>query len=192
MNPAAKAILDDLLEGNQRYVENNLTATHLHETQRRDTVYGQKPKAAVLGCADSRVISEIIFDQSIGDLFVTRVAGNIASQGAIASLEFAVMALEVGVIVVLGHQSCGAVTAAWQSAQVPNNLAQLVEEIIPVVKPHKSNPSTDMNVLVKENILHVCKLLCERSDVIQAAVDEGKLEIIPVFYFLDSGKVELL
>jgi carbonic anhydrase len=185
----AEAALNALKEGNQRFVEENSSYPRRDHGRRAESTRGQSPFAIVLSCADSRVMPEAAFDQGIGDLFVVRVAGNVANTSSIASIEYAVAHLGTELIVVLGHESCGAVTAALAGGDNGYNLNHLLSH----VEPAKSSAnSSDVNTVVKENARKNCEALSGRSSIISEAVRNGKLSIVPAYYHLGSGQVEFL
>jgi len=177
-----------LIDGNNQYIqdkENLLSDTGL----RISLTEGQYPFAIILSCADSRVVPEMIFDCNIGELFVVRVAGNIANTSSIASIEYAVAHLNCNLIVVLGHESCGAVTAAINGGDNGKNLNHLCSHIEPAVK---SAGSSDVNTVVKENAKTNALMLSENSNIISKAMDDNSLMIIPAYYHLGEGKVDFL
>jgi carbonic anhydrase len=149
-------------------------------------VSGQSPFAVVLTCSDSRVVPELIFDTGIGELFIIRVAGNIANTSSIASIEYAVANLNVSVVMVLGHQNCGAVTSALSDGNIGKNLDHLLQHIKPAISEANSK------VVDAVSTLHV-KLTAEKlisdSKIISDAVESGAIKIVPSFYSLDTGKV---
>ena len=147
------------------------------------------PFAVVLGCADSRVVPEIVFDTDLGELFTVRVAGNVASTSAIASIEFAVSQLNVKVVLVKGHSGCGAVTAAVEGGDHGPNLNKLITHIVPAIE---QNPGQNVDEVVKANARINAEELIKRSAIIAEAVNEGQLKIFPTFYHLESGEIEFL
>jgi len=179
-----------LSDGNRRFVEDKLDG-QLQDSSRRDQLTsGQEPYAIVLSCADSRVVPELAFDTGLGELFVVRVAGNIANSSSMASIEYAVAHCGSTVIVVLGHQSCGAVTAAIAGGDNGYNLNHLLGHITPAISA--SDEGAAVNDVVKKNAQLTAEELKNRSNIIGTAVREGKVEIIPAYYNLDSGKVDFL
>ena len=185
-------IIQRLKDGNERFVADKLRG-ELQDSARRGELTGvQRPYAIVLSCADSRVIPELAFDTGIGELFVCRVAGNIANTESIASIEYAVANLEPlhKVIVVLGHQSCGAVTAAVKGGDNGYNLNMLLAQITPAIAA--SGGSTSVNDIVKKNAELNAQELISRSAIISGALQNGEIAIVPAYYNLDSGKVDFL
>ena len=183
-------IIDRLKSGNDRFVSDHLEG-NLQDGKRRESLTnGQEPFAIVLSCADSRVVPELAFDTGLGELFVVRVAGNVANSSSIASIEYAVAHLKSKVLVVLGHQSCGAVTAAMQGGDNGYNLNHLLSHITPAISASEENASVDH--VVRQNAIMNAEELKKRSAIIKAAADAGDLHIAPAYYNLDSGKIDFL
>lgn len=181
--------LKELLDGNQRYIAGRFMSFDEDKQILRDrTVEKQQPFAALLSCADSRVPVEIIFDQSIGELFVTRVAGNIATPEIIASLEYGAAVLGTKVILVLGHAGCGAVKAAIQAKAVPGQISAL----FPHLQPAVDQAGSDLAAATKVNATIQAGLLGKASPVLAPMVKEGKLKIVAGYYDLATGKVTLV
>jgi len=181
--------LKALLDGNQRYVDNRFKSFDEDLKILRDhTVDKQEPFAAVLSCADSRVPVEIIFDQSIGHIFVSRVAGNIVTPEIIGSLEYGAAVLGTKVILVLGHASCGAVKAAMQGKAVPGQISSL----FPHLQPAVDQGGGDLAATTKLNATIQAALLSKASPVLSPMIKEGKLKIVAGYYDLDTGKVSLV
>ncbi len=194
----AEEILDHLSDGNERFCDGKSTLTAKLAEQRLDTAQnGQHPHTVVLTCSDSRVVPELIFDQGIGELFVVRVAGNVAGESEVGSVEFAVKKLETPLLIVLGHDDCGAVTAACMSADVPENVQKILDRIHHPIRKvraayHDIDDLTEIERAIEANVDHVIEGLLEKSAVISDAVDQGKLLIVPAIYRIDSGKVVYL
>lgn len=183
-------VMDRLKDGNKRFVADKLDGK-LQDSSRRDSLTsGQQPYAIILSCADSRVVPELAFDAGLGELFVIRVAGNIANNSSIASIEYAVAHLGSAVIVVLGHQSCGAVTAAIGGGDNGHNLNHLLSHITPAIAASAEGAS--VNDVVKKNAEMTAEELKSRSAIIRDAANSGKVSIVPAYYNLDSGKVDFL
>jgi carbonic anhydrase len=175
-----------LLAGNERFVANQLTSIeHDLEVLRDHTVEKQEPFAAVLSCADSRVPVELVFDQTIGRLFVTRVAGNLVTSEIIGSLEYGVAALGVKVLLVLGHTSCGAVKAAMKAEAAPGQISALYPHLRRAVEQSGGN----VEQAIKANAQIQAELLRTSSPVIRDAMKAGKLKVEAGVYDLGSGKV---
>lgn len=181
-------ILQRLKDGNTRFVSDKLSVKKCGCDRRIELLRGQHPFAIVLSCADSRIVPELAFDTGLGELFDVRVAGNIAGICSLASIEYAVAQLEVKVIVVMGHENCGAVTAALNGANNGHNLNQLLAHINPAIEALPENASVD-DVARKNAELSALDLY-NGSYIIREAVQENKLVIIPAFYHLDTGKVD--
>lgn len=184
-------IIDRLKEGNARF-QNDTLEHQLQDQARRSELTGsQHPSVIVLSCADSRVVPELAFDMGIGELFVLRVAGNIANTETIASIEYAVAHLKPTpqAIVVLGHESCGAVTAAIGGGDNGYNLNILLSQIAPSVA---ATPNGEVNDVVKTNAKLNAQELVNRSSIIRGAVESGSVKVIPAYYHLGSGKVDFL
>ena len=158
---------------------------------------GQHPLAAVLTCSDSRVPAEIIFDQGIGDLFVVRVAGNVAATDEIGSIEYAVDVRAAPLVVVLGHTQCGAVGAVLDDTKLPPNIANLLEPIKPAVdKAREANPQAAKDVLLKAaitgNVWQAMEDMLRLSPIIRERVKDGRAQVVGALYDLDSGQVQWL
>ena len=187
-----------LKEGNARYVDGKLQHPHQDGARRGLTAaQGQHPLAAVLTCSDSRVPAEIIFDQGIGDIFVIRVAGNVAATDEIGSIEYAVDHLAAPLVVVLGHTQCGAVTAVVDDTKLPPNIANLVAPIKPAVdKAREANPEAAKDVLLKAaingNVWQAMEDMLRLSPLIREKVKDGQAQVVGALYDLDSGQVQWL
>lgn len=187
-----------LKEGNARYVDGKLQHPHQDRERRGLTAgQGQHPLAAVLTCSDSRVPPEIIFDQGIGDLFVIRVAGNVAATDEVGSIEYAVDHLGTPVVVVLGHTQCGAVTAVLEDVKMPPNIAALVEPIKPAVdKARQANPGAAPDVLLKaaitDNVWQAMEDMLKQSPIIREKLKAGQAKVLGALYDIDSGQVQWL
>jgi len=183
------AALRELMDGNRRFVTERLTSCeHDLAILKQHTIDKQEPFAAVLSCADSRVPVELVFDQTIGHIFVTRVAGNVATSEIIASLEYGAVALGAKVIVVLGHSSCGAVKATIQAKEVPGQISALFSHIQPAVDQAGPN----LEAATKANAKRQATLLRQASTVISGLVKEKKLKVVAGYYDLGTGVVSLL
>ena len=178
--------LEFLHAGNARFVAGKTLAPNRDIERLREVAPRQTPFAAFLGCADSRVPIEIVFDQGFGDLFVTRIAGNVAATENIASLEFATQVLGAKVLYVLGHTSCGAVAAAARAEPVPGQISALFQHIRPAVRAARG----DVAVAVRENVRLQAQTLVEASPVIAALVKEGRVVVAGGIFDLESGRVE--
>jgi carbonic anhydrase len=186
----ASKVLTRLIEGNQRYVAGKLERPNQNKERISESSTGQSPFAIILSCADSRAIPELIFDTGLGDLFVVRVAGNIANTSSIASIEYAVANLGSSLIVVMGHQSCGAVTAAVEGGDLGKNLNHLVDHIKPAISKARDPHSIDEVIHV--NAIHTKESLLKNSTIIAEAFQSKTLDIVSAYYSLETGKVEWL
>jgi len=185
-NFSPDAALEALKAGNQRFAANQLTSIeHDLAVLKEHTVDKQEPFAAVLSCADSRVPVELVFDQTIGHIFVTRVAGNLVTPEIIASLEYGVAVLGVKALLVLGHSSCGAVKAAMKADTVPGQISALY----PPLRPAVEKSGGDFNQAIKANAEIQAELLRTSSTIIKDAYKGGKLKVEAGVYDLATGKV---
>lgn len=187
-NLTPDAALRELLAGNERFAANQLTSVeHDLEVLKEHTADKQEPFAAVLACADSRVPVELIFDQTIGHIFVARVAGNMVTPEIIATLEYGVAVLGVKVLLVLGHTSCGAVKAAMKSDTVPGQISVLYKHLRPAVEKSGGN----LDKAIGLNADHQVELLRTSSTVVRDALKGGKVKVVSGVYDLASGKVSV-
>jgi carbonic anhydrase len=181
--------LQELMNGNKRFAADTLTACEQDlAILKQNTIEKQEPFAAVLSCADSRVPVELIFDQTIGHIFATRIAGNIATSEIIASLEYGAGVLGIKVILVMGHAGCGAVKATIQGKEVPGQISALYPHIQPAVNQAGNN----LEAATKANAKIQAALLRQSSTVISGLVKENKLKVVAAYYDLSSGAVSLL
>jgi carbonic anhydrase len=184
-----EAALQKLMDGNERFIAGKISSFPEDlKILREKTVSKQEPFAAVLSCADSRVPVEIIFDESIGHLFVSRVAGNIVTPEIMASLEYGVAALGVKAILVLGHSNCGAISAAVAAKEVPGQISVLYQHLMPGIRDSHG----DVDLAVKANVAFQTRLLGESSTVIAKAVKEQGVKVAGGVYDLGTGRVTLV
>ncbi|WP_461023444.1 carbonic anhydrase [Thalassiella azotivora] len=184
--------------GNARFVRSEPDHPDQDAAHRAEVAQGQHPFATVFGCSDSRVAAEIVFDQGLGDLFVVRTAGHVVDTGVLGSLEFGSSVLGIPLVVVLGHDSCGAVSATLEavaSGEVPGGfLRDVVERVTPSVlvarRRHDDAPTPD-EVLVA-HVQHTARLLTERSQVLAREVAEGRCAVVGLVYRLVDGQVRLV
>lgn len=193
--------LKKLQKGNQAFVDGKITHPNLSKERRLQLVSGQKPPAIIVSCSDSRVPPEFVFDQGLGDLFVVRVAGNIINKDNLASIEFAIANLNSHLILVLGHEACGAVGAAVNTPKGKSlgsaSLDALAEAIrADIISGGMSIPATpvkaSLDPFIRANVKGVMDGLTRRSAIIAEAVKSGKVLIVPAFYSLQTGGVSLL
>ena len=183
------AALTELMEGNKRFIAGHMTAyDHDLAILKQHTIEKQEPFAAVLSCADSRVPVELVFDQSIGHIFVTRVAGNIITPEIIASLEYGAAVLGTKVILVMGHANCGAVSATIKGKEVPGQISALYPHIQPAI----DQAGTNLEAATKANAKIQATLLSQASTVVSGLVKEGKVKVVAGYYDLGTGAVTLI
>lgn len=192
MSVTPREALKELMAGNARFVQMQPSHPHQDVAYLRSLVKKQKPIAAILGCSDSRVPAELVFDQGFGDLFVVRVAGNVMDEVVLASMEFAVGSLEVGLIVVMGHSRCGAVSATIKAEALPSHLPELARRIQPAVDRVRDAPGDLLENATCMNAKMVAEQLREHSDILREAVEARTLKIVSAYYDLQSGEVKFL
>src|SRR5436305_1077732 len=189
------AALKRLKDGNERYVE-GVAKRHDFRHEREALTGGQNPYAAILSCADSRIAPEYAFDSGRGDLFVCRVAGNFANDDTVASLEYSVAVLNSPLILVLGHDSCGAVVATIKSLKdnttLPGHLPSLVSALSASVKASADQSGDKLANAIRQNVKDVTAKLKSATPILSAATADGKIKIVGGIYRLASGKVELV
>ena len=177
-----------LYEGNKRFSKQKVRNPNRGSFRLREVAKSQKPFAAVLGCADSRVPVEILFDQGLGDLFVVRVAGNVATPEEIGSLEYGSLVLGTGIILVLGHERCGAVIATIDDKPVPGKIGSILEKIKPAVTASVNESGDRIKNAIVANIKNQIVEL-KTSPVLTDLIKAGKLKIVGGYYDLDTGVV---
>jgi carbonic anhydrase len=181
--------LQQLMDGNQRFAQGRMTSFDEDlQVLKTNTVAQQQPFAAVLSCADSRVPVELVFDQSIGHVFVTRVAGNVATSAIIASLEYGVAVLGTRAIIVLGHANCGAVKATIEAKAVPGQISALY----PYIRPAVDRAGSNLEAAIKANASIQAALLRQSSPTLAEHIKQNQLKIVAGYYDLATGKVSLL
>jgi carbonic anhydrase len=187
--------LERLMKGNTRYVE-GVSRRHDFKHEREALSQGQNPFAAVLSCADSRIAPELCFDTSRGDVFVCRVAGNFASDDMVASFEYAVQVLNTPLIMVLGHESCGAVDATVKSIKdgttLPGHLPALVAALSPAVKAEQGAPGDLLANAIRRNVTLNVERLKTAAPILKSFADDKKINVVGGIYRLKTGRVELL
>ena len=184
--------LAKLKAGNERYVQSKLEHPNHSTEKRNELATGQHPYAIILSCSDSRVPPEIVFDQGLGDLFVIRVAGNVIDNIALGSIEYAAEHLHAPLIMVLGHERCGAVTAAVEGGHAPGHIHSIVTAIEPAVKKAAKASGDKVDNSIRENVKMVAKQLEESKPILNELIEAGKLKVVGARYDLDSGQVELI
>jgi carbonic anhydrase len=188
----ADQALEHLLIGNQRYISRK--KMYLNQTQSRlqEVAQGQHPFAVILGCADSRVPPEILFDRGLGDLFVVRVAGNSLNDSTLASIEYAVRNLAVPLVMVLGHERCGAVTAVLEKQELPGHLSQFAAAILPAIEASAQEEGDRLDNAVRANIRFVTAQLRASTPVLAERVEAKQIKIVGARYDLDTGRAEVI
>jgi len=191
-----------LQQGNERFVSGDMTsflatiAEECNPTVRANLVRGQHPFATVLTCSDSRCAPELIFDEGLGEIFVIRAAGNIVDKISLGSIEYAIEHLKTPLLLIMGHQGCGAVTAALGATDLPTGdtgIDHIIQKIYPVAdKVKKSEPEATkhLGLAVAENVIACQQDILASSKLIKEAVDSGKLSMMTTVYHLDTGRVE--
>jgi carbonic anhydrase len=185
------AALQKLMEGNQRFVQHQPQYPDQSALRLQEVAQTQHPFATILSCADSRVPAEIVFDQGIGDIFDIRIAGNIATHEAIGSIEYAVVLLGSPLLMVMGHERCGAVTAAVQNQSLLGDIGTLVKAIKPALKKVKDQPGDAVENAVVANVQYQIGRL-KHSKLLNKQVESGKLKIVGGRYDLDTGRVTII
>jgi carbonic anhydrase len=190
-NISSDRALKNLLEGNKRFISENQSHPNQTPKRRLEITSGQLPFAAILGCSDSRVPPELIFDQGLGDLFIIRIAGNLIDEMVLGSLEYAAVHLTIPLIMVLGHSQCGAVHAATEKTSGEGHICCLTEKIKPLMEKVKKTDDL-VNDLAKANTKFIVEQLKVSEPILSKLVHENNLHIIPAFYEMESGAVEIL
>jgi carbonic anhydrase len=189
------AALDRLMKGNQRYIRGTMRR-HDFSAERAALAGGQNPFAGILSCADSRIGPEYAFDTGRGDIFVCRVAGNFANPDTIASFEYAVAVLSTPLILVLGHQACGAVDSTIKQlkngASFPGHIPSLTEALTPAVQAVDNQPGDLLTNAIKQNVVLTIQKLQTAEPILSEAVNQKKLKVVGGVYDLKTGKVELV
>jgi carbonic anhydrase len=185
--------ISKLKEGNGRYTSGNLQHPGQTTERRTELAKTQHPFAAIISCSDSRVPPEIVFDQGLGDLFVVRVAGNVINDEGLGSIEYTVDHLGTRLILVLGHQSCGAVKAARETIAAKGKAPGHIESLVTAIKPAvEATAKDDLDTTVKANVKNVVQALRSSTPILKAEVDSGKIQVVGGYYSLDTGAVTFL
>jgi carbonic anhydrase len=185
--------ISKLKEGNGRYTGGNLQHPGQTTERRTELAKTQHPFAAIVSCSDSRVPPEIVFDQGLGDLFVVRVAGNVINDEGLGSVEYTVDHLGTRLILVLGHQSCGAVKAARETIAAKGKAPGHIESLVTAIKPAvEATAKDDLDTTVKANVKNVVQALRSSTPILKAKVDSGEIQVIGGYYSLDTGAVTFL
>jgi len=190
--PPADAI-SKLKEGNGRYTSGNLQHPGQTAGRRMELATSQHPFAIIVSCSDSRVPPEIVFDQGLGDLFIVRVAGNVINEEGLGSIEYSVDHLGTRLILVLGHQSCGAVKAARETIAAKGKAPGHIESLVMAIKPAvEATAKDDLDTTIKANVKRVVEMLRSSTPILKAIVDSGDILVFGGYYSLDTGAVSFL
>lgn len=185
-----------LMAGNKRFVTGSLSQKDVGEARRKELTGGQHPFAIVVTCSDSRVAPEIIFDEGLGDIFVVRVAGNVLDPISLGSIEYAAEHLHAPLLILMGHEKCGAVSAALDATGEPEgNIGEILKKIMPAVKKAKAKGGSKddmLNNAIRENVVLAYKDVRDKSPVLKHMIDKGELRVVAGVYHLASGEVESL
>jgi carbonic anhydrase len=185
--------ISKLKEGNSRYTSGNLQHPGQNTERRTELAKTQHPFAGIVSCSDSRVPPEIVFDQGLGDLFIVRVAGNVINDEGLGSIEYTVDHLGTRLILVLGHQRCGAVDAARETIAAKGKAPGHIQSLVTAIKPAvEATVKDDLETTVKANVKNVVQALRSSTPILKAEVDSGKIQVIGGYYSLDTGAVTFL
>lgn len=190
--PSADQVLRELKAGNDHHVAKRYLHPHQTTARQRELTDGQHPHATILSCADSRVAPEIILDQGLGDLFDVRVAGNVAGDAELASIEYAIAHLHTPLLVVMGHQRCGAVTAAAEEGEAEGHLPSLLSLIRPAVDQARRLQGDLIDNAVRINVENVARFVRGSRPLVAEYVERGDIKVVGAVYSLDTGKVTWL
>ena len=190
--PTTDEALNQLLEGNRRFMSGNLLHPNHCEESRQGVAEGQEPIATILTCADSRVPPVDIFDQGIGDIFVVRVAGNIIGDHTLGSIEYAVFHLHTPLVIVLGHSSCGAVGAVASEVKLDGHMSTFVPAIQAAIKSVKNEEGDLVNNAARELARQMADKIAKSEPIVADLVEHGKTRVVPAYYDLHSGQVSIL
>src|SRR5438046_3349363 len=192
-NQSPAEAIAKLKEGNRRYTTGNPQHPVHTPGRRTELAKSQHPFAIILSCSDSRVPSEIVFDQGIGDLFIVRVAGNVINDEGLGSIEYTVDHLGTRLILVLGHQRCGAVDAARETIAAKGKAPGHIQSLVTAIKPAvEATAKDDLETTIKSNVKNVVQALRSSTPILKAEVDSGKIQVIGGYYSLDTGAVTFL
>ncbi len=193
-NPS-KTPMEKLIQGNQRYVDSETVCQNDWNSRRVALVEDQAPFAIIVACSDSRVPPELLFDQTLGSIFVVRLAGNVVDDIAIGSIEYAVKPLGANLVVVLGHSNCGAVDAALNGLEFDNHIQNVLDEIKPAITSVKGQSKDShklLEIATKANVQNVKKKIMTSQPFLAKSIKDNSLQVIGAYYDLTSGKVEFL
>ena len=190
----ADEALNRLLSGDKRFIagkSNDPRGPALIE-RRHALAEEQKPFAVIVGCSDSRVPPELVFDVSLGDIFVIRTAGEVVDEVGLGSIEYAIEHLGTRLVVVLGHQHCGAVSAAVEGAKETGDIPNVLRAILPAIEETKGQPGDPIENAVRANARNIAERLQSADPIIAPRVQSGEVKIVAAYYSLDTGQIELL
>lgn len=190
--PSCDEALQRLMIGNRRYVAMRQLHPRQNQVQRQAMLEGQHPFAVILSCSDSRVPSELLFDQGLGDLFIVRTAGHVISDVVIGSIEYAVLVLQVPLVVVMGHAQCGAVASTVKGGDLPGCIGSVADKIQPAVERVRRREGDLLVNAIKANARSAASELLDHSTIIAEAVQADQLKVVPAYFDLESSVVELL
>jgi carbonic anhydrase len=188
----ADEALKMLMEGNERFVSGKPRSRAGDVARRAELAQSQSPYAVIVCCSDSRVGPELVFDSGLGDLFVIRTAGEVFADPGYGSIEYAVEHLHAPLVVVVGHERCGAVSAAVAGGEAPGHIASIVKALQPAVQATKGQPGDAIENAVKEQVRELVAKLQSTGPILSEFAHEGKLKIVGAYHDLDTGKVEML
>lgn len=191
-NLVAKQSLKRLLDGNKRCVVCKQQNPRQDARRRKEVSKGQKPFAVIVGCSDSRIPPNLVFDQGLGDLFVVRLAGNIIDNAALGSIEYAVEHLGTKLVVVLGHGKCGAVTAAAQSADAPGHVGTILKAIQPAVKKARKMQGDLVENATRMNVALMVKKIESSKPILAEMAANGEIDVVGAYFNIESGEVEII
>ncbi|MCX5808988.1 MAG: carbonic anhydrase [Proteobacteria bacterium] len=191
-NQSIQEALQKLADGNKRFIGSKLTHPNQTAERRNEVSKGQKPFAVIVGCSDSRIPPEIIFDQGLGDLFVIRVAGNIVDDIALGSIEYAVDHLGTPLVVVLGHGKCGAVTTTVQGGEAYGHIGSIVKTIAPAVEKAKAQSGDLTDNAIRANVELVVEKIKSSKPILAKALEQGTIKIAGAYYDIETGKVDII
>lgn len=188
----AEMALKELMRGNERFVKDAMSHPNQVSRRRTDLAREQHPFAIVVGCSDSRVPPEVVFDQGLGDLYVVRLAGNVVEREGLGSIEYAVLRYDPPLIMVLGHERCGIVEAAVKAGYVPGSLGELIGYIKPAIVRATAKAGDPVDNVLRAHVMLTVERLKGQSEVLAERVRAGRLHIVGARYDLDTGIVEIL
>ncbi|CAM3447971.1 carbonic anhydrase [Stackebrandtia soli] len=195
-SPSPDAALAELLEGNRRFVEGAPIHPHQDAAYRASIAVEQRPFAVIFGCSDSRLAAEIIFDRGLGDLFMVRTAGHIVGPGVLASIEYGVSVLGAPLVIVLGHDSCGAISAARAATNnetpMPENLRPIIDGVAPSIRLANARRVTDADGITNLHVSRTVDMIASHSDEMSETVAAGRCTVVGMSYRLADGRVTLL